>query len=135
VLARLACRDCALILFCMQNRISGPYLAAMHRILISVLCGRNVQLFIRGAEARTLAPGGALLPKSSFAFCVQVTVDKPSAFHIYYATGWSNPVMRMRIVDADGQPEPSVSHVDALRPSCSSHLRSVSRNKTSWSSV
>lgn len=37
---------------------------------------------------------------------MQVTVEKPPAFHVLYATGWQDAVMHMRFVSApDQQPQ------------------------------
>lgn len=38
-----------------------------------------------------------------------MTVEIPPAFHIFYATGWEDPVLRVRMLNADGTPQTPVS--------------------------
>ena len=33
-----------------------------------------------------------------------MTVEVPPAFHIYYATGWEEPMLRVRELSPDGTP-------------------------------
>ena len=40
---------------------------------------------------------------------LQMTVEVPPAFHIFYATGWEEPVLRLRELRADGLPQHEVS--------------------------
>ena len=40
---------------------------------------------------------------------MQITVEVPPAFHIFYATGWEEPVLRLRELCADGSPRHEVS--------------------------
>ena len=41
---------------------------------------------------------------------LQMTVEVPPAFHIFYATGWEEPMLRLRELCADGTPRHEVSH-------------------------
>lgn len=41
---------------------------------------------------------------------LQMTVEVPPAFHIYYATGWEKPILNVRALSADGTQQTSVSH-------------------------
>lgn len=45
---------------------------------------------------------------------LQMTVEVPPAFHIFYATGWEEPVLRFRELHADGTQQHEVSHRLAL---------------------
>jgi hypothetical protein len=38
-----------------------------------------------------------------------MTVEVPPAFHIYYATGWEDPVLRVQALNGDGSPQTPVS--------------------------
>ncbi len=38
----------------------------------------------------------------------QMAVQDPPAFHIFYATGWRDAVLRVRTLDADGAPQTPV---------------------------
>jgi hypothetical protein len=40
---------------------------------------------------------------------MQMTVEVPPAFHIFYATGWARPVLKYRLLHADGSPHDHVS--------------------------
>ncbi len=40
---------------------------------------------------------------------LQMTVEVPPAFHIFYATGWEEPVLHLRELRADGSPQHEVS--------------------------
>ncbi len=35
---------------------------------------------------------------------VQMTVELPPAFHVFYATGWEDPVLRVRELTSDSTP-------------------------------
>ena len=46
----------------------------------------------------------AALKCSHLLTTLQMTVEVPPAFHIYYATGWEEPVLRVRELSPDGMP-------------------------------
>lgn len=49
-------------------------------------------------------------------------VEDAPAFHVFYATGWRDAVLRVRTLDADGTPQTPVrapaQHVPAMQHRC-----------------
>ncbi|CAL8467114.1 g6650 [Coccomyxa elongata] len=53
------------------------------------------------------SPDASVGPDDDGHLCNKMTVEVPPAFHIYYATGWEQPVLNVRALSADGTQQTS----------------------------
>lgn len=71
----------------------------------SLMPGSYFYQYLVDGQWQTSA-NAAVEPDAQRQLCNKVTVEKPPAFHVLYATGWQDAVMHMRFVSApDQQPQ------------------------------